>query len=220
MTERIRVLIADDHAVVRKGLAAMIEAEADMELVGEAEDGFEVVQRAGELAPDVILMDIVMPRKDGVEAIEEIKETNPAAHILVVTSFSEDEKVFPAIKAGAQGYLLKDSSPEDLVHAIREISRGETSLHPTIARKLIMQLKQEKKRGKTVTERPLTDRELEVLSLIARGLSNQEIANQLFLSEATVRFHVSNILNKLHLANRTQAVLYALREGLAKLDEE
>lgn len=219
MSDRIRVLIADDHAVVRKGLAAMIEAEMDMELVGEAANGVEVVQMVNELNPDVILIDIVMPLMNGVDAIKEIKRDDPKAKILVVTSFAEDDKVFPAIKAGALGYLLKDSTPEELVNAIREINRGEASLHPAIARKLIIELKQDKIQEKKVSEQSLTERELEVLSLIARGLSNQDIADQLFVSETTIRFHVSNILNKLHLANRTQAVLYALRQGLAKLED-
>jgi len=219
MSENIRILVVDDHAVVRKGLAAMIEVEPDLELVGEAADGVEAVQKAQQLTPDVILMDLVMPRKDGIKAIIEIKEQNPQARILVITSFAEDDKVFPAIKAGALGYLLKDSSPEELVQAIREIHKGEASLHPTIARKLINELKQETKPRAEGTGQSLTEREVDVLGLIARGMSNQDIAKQLFVSETTVRFHVSNILSKLHLANRTQAVLYALKEGLAKLED-
>ena len=219
MPETIQILVVDDHAVVRKGLAAIIEAETDLELIGEAADGIEAVNLAAELHPDVILMDLVMPNKNGIDAIIEIKDQNPDAHILVITSFAEDDKVFPAIKAGALGYLLKDSSPDELVHAIHEIHRGEASLHPMIARKLIHELKQDKNKEIEESSQPLTEREIEVLGLIARGLPNQEIAGKLFVSETTIRFHVSNILSKLHLANRTQAVLYALREGLAKLDE-
>jgi NarL family two-component system response regulator LiaR len=161
---------------------------------------------------------MVMPRMGGLEAISEIKRENPEARILVLTSFAEDDKVFPAIKTGALGYLLKDSSPQQLLAAIREVGRGESSLHPTIARKLIRELSQPS--DLPPAEEPLTEREVEVLRLVAQGLSNQEISESLFISDRTVRNHVSNILGKLHLANRTQAALYALREGLAKLDAE
>lgn len=216
MTETIRILIADDHAIVREGLRALIDTKPDMELVGEAADGVEAVLKARSLQPDVILLDLVMPRKDGIEAIGEIKRENPEARILVLTSFAEDEKVFPAIQAGALGYLLKDSSPQELLKAIREVYRGESSLHPAIARKLIRELNRPS--DLPAIEEPLTEREVEVLILVARGLSNQEIAERLVVSERTVRTHVSNILGKLHLANRTQAALYAVREGLAGLD--
>jgi NarL family two-component system response regulator LiaR len=216
MTETIRILIADDHAIVREGLRALIDTKPDMELVGEAADGAEAVLKAHSLQPDVILLDLVMPRKDGIEAIGEIKRENPKAHILVLTSFAEDEKVFSAIKAGALGYLLKDSSPQELLQAIHEVNRGESSLHPTIARKLIRELNRPS--NLPAAEEPLTEREVEVLSLVARGLSNQEIAERLVVSERTVRTHVSNILGKLHLANRTQAALYAVREGLISPD--
>jgi NarL family two-component system response regulator LiaR len=212
----IRILIADDHPVVRRGLTSLINIKPGMELVGEAADGVEAVEQAQALQPDVILLDLMMPRKDGLEAIREIKQANPDARILVVTSFAEDEKVFPAIKAGALGYLLKDSPPELLLQAIYDVYRGESSLHPTIARKLIRELNQPP--DLPPTEEPLSKRELEVLRLVARGLSNQEIAATLIVSEGTVRVHVSNILTKLHLANRTQAALYALQEGLASLD--
>ncbi len=216
MTESIRILIADDHAVVREGLRALITTEPGMEVVGEARDGIEAVLKARSLQPDVVLLDLVMPRQDGIEAIGHIKRENPEARILVLTSFSEDDKVFAAIKAGALGYLLKDSSPQELLQAIHDVDRGESSLHPAIARKLIQELSRPS--DLPPAEEPLTEREVEVLGLVAQGLSNQEIAEQLVISEPTVRTHVSNILGKLHLANRTQAALYALREGLARLD--
>jgi len=217
MVESIRILIADDHAVVREGLRALIEVEPGMELVGEAADGIEAVQKARSLHPDVILLDLVMPRMGGIEAIGEIKAQDPGARILVVTSFAEDDKVFPAIKAGALGYLLKDSTPRELIRAILDVYQSEPTMHPTIARKLMRELQRPSELPPT--EEPLSERELEVLSLVARGLSNQDIGEKLFISERTVRSHVSNILSKLHLANRTQAALYALREGLARLDE-
>jgi NarL family two-component system response regulator LiaR len=187
-----------------------------MEVVAEADDGVQAVLKAHAFKPDVILMDMVMPRKDGLEAIIEIKQDDPDAHILVLTSFSEDDKVFPAIKAGALGYLLKNTSPQQLLTAIRDVHNGEPSMSPDIANKLIRELRRESSLPLTVE--PLTERELEVLSLVAKGMTNQEIADKLFIGEGTVRTHVSNILTKLHLANRTQAALYALREGLAPLD--
>lgn len=216
MSESIRILIADDHAVVREGLRAVIAAEPGMELVGEAKDGIEAVLKARSLQPDVILLDLVMPGQDGVEAIGQIMGENPDARILVVTGFGDDEKLFAAIKAGALGYLLKDASPQILLQAISDVNRGESSLHPAVARKLIQELNRSSRLSPA--EEPLTEREVEVLSLVARGLFNQEIAEKLVIGERTVRNHVSNILGKLHLANRTQAALYALREGLAELD--
>jgi len=217
MTENIHILIADDHAIVREGLRTLIDAKPGMELVGEARDGVEAVTMASALHPDVILMDMVMPRKDGLAAIKDIIQENSEARILVLTSFDDDDRVFSAIKAGALGYLLKDSSPQQLLEAIRDVYHGRSSLHPTIALKVIRELNQPS--DLPPTEEPLTEREAETLRLIAQGLSNQDIAEQLTISERTVGKHVSNILDKLHLANRTQAALYALRHGLASLDD-
>jgi len=217
MNEKIRILIADDHAIVREGLRALIGTEPGLELVGEASDGIEAVIKSRTLKPDIILLDMMMPRKDGLGAIDEIIKENPNARILVLTSFAEDDKVFPAIKAGALGYLLKDSSPHELLQAIRNVHQGEASLHPTIARKLIRELNQPP--VLPPTSDPLTERELDVLRHVAQGLSNDDIAEKLVVSERTVRTHVSHILDKLHLANRTQMALYAVREGLARLDE-
>jgi NarL family two-component system response regulator LiaR len=212
----IRILVTDDHAVVREGLRALIGTEPGMELAGEAADGAEAVAKVRSLHPDVILLDLVMPRMGGLEAIAAIKQDDPDARILVLTSFDEDEKVFQAIKSGALGYLLKDASPHELLRAIREVHRGEPSMQPTIAHKVMREL--HRTSNLPPTEEPLTAREVEVLKLVAEGLSNQEIADRLVISERTVRTQVSNILSKLYLANRTQAALYALREGLASLD--
>ena len=218
MSETIRLLIADDHAIVREGLRALIATEPGLELVGEASDGVQAVDKALALKPDVILLDMMMPRKDGLGAIQDIIHEDPNARILVLTSFAEDDKVFPAIKAGALGYLLKDSSPQELLQAIRNVHQGEASLHPTIARKLMRELNQPPSLPPTTD--PLTEREVEVLQLVAQGLSNDDIAEKLVLSERTVRTHVSHILDKLHLANRTQMALYAVREGIAKLHND
>jgi NarL family two-component system response regulator LiaR len=218
MTQKIRILICDDHAVVREGLRALIATESDIEIVGEASDGEKAIAAFRALRPDVALLDMVMPRMDGLNAIQTIKSEFPDANILVLTSFAEDDMVFPAIKSGALGYLLKDTSPEELIRAIRDVSRGEASLHPSIARRLIQELSQPT--TLPPTPEPLTERELGVLKLVAKGYSNEEIAEALVVSERTARGHVSSILNKLHLANRTQAALYALREGLATLDQD
>jgi NarL family two-component system response regulator LiaR len=188
-------------------------------VVGEAENGLAAIDQLERLKPDVVLMDLEMPEMDGIEAIRRITAEQAKTRILVLTSFATDDKVFPAIKSGALGYLLKDSSPEELVQAVRQVYRGESSLHPTIARKVLQELSRPPQPRQTPTTEPLTEREVEVLRLVARGLNNQRIADQLVISEATVRTHVSNILSKLHLASRTQAALYALQTGLASLDD-
>ncbi len=217
MSERIRVLLADDHAIVRRGIRALMATEPNLEVVGEAENGRVAVEEAKRVRPDVVLMDLEMPEMDGIEATRRIMAEQPEAKVVVLTSFATDEKVFPAIKAGAKGYLLKDAGPQDLVEAIHQVQRGEASLHPKIARMLLREVSQPPEGPRT--REPLSEREVEVLKLVAKGHRNQEIADSLVISEATVRTHVSNILGKLHLASRTQAALYALREGLASLDE-
>ena len=218
MSQAIRVLIVDDHTIVRKGIRALLAEIEGIEVVGEADNGQEAIAQAETLHPDVILMDLAMPKMDGIEATRQIRASQPESRILVMTSFAADDKVFPAIKAGALGYLLKESAPEDLVQAIRQIHRGESSLHPTVARRVLQEIMHPPDRPPTPN--PLTAREAEVLNLVAQGLSNQDIARKLNISDPTVRTHVSNIMSKLHLATRIQAALYALREGLVSLGAE
>ena len=212
----IRVLIVDDHAFVRKGVRAFLDEVEDIEVAGEADNGEEAVAQSKALQPDVILMDLVMPHMDGVETISRITAQQENVRVIVLTSFATDDKIFPAIKSGAMGYILKDSEPEELVKAIRQVNLGEASLAPSIARKVLQEISRPSK--KPLTPDPLTEREEEVLRLVAKGLSNQEIAAQMVIAEVTVRTHVSHILSKLQLANRVQATLYALREGLASLN--
>ncbi|OGO36042.1 MAG: DNA-binding response regulator [Chloroflexi bacterium RBG_16_57_11] len=212
----ICILIVDDHTVVRDGLKALISAEPGMKVIGEAGDGLEAVSKAKDLQPDVILLDLVMPRMDGVQASLEIKKAYSPARILVLTSFSEDHMVVSAIRAGAIGYLVKDTSSEDLLQAIRDTYRNQPVLGPEIARKLMEEIQGGESQAGSVAS--LTEREVEILQQMALGLTNQEIADVLVLSERTVRTHVTNILAKLGLSNRTQAVLYALRAGIAHID--
>ncbi len=213
----IRILIADDHAIVRKGIRALLATERDLQVIGEAGDGAEALAQAQALCPDVILMDLVMPKLDGIEATRQITAHQPGVHILVLTSFAADDKVFPAIKAGALGYLLKDSGPDELIQAIRQVHQGQPSLEPSIARKVLTELSHPPRAP--LTPEPLTERELAVLRLVAQGKNNKDIGEQLVISEMTVRTHVSNILSKLHVASRTQAALYALKEGIASLED-
>jgi NarL family two-component system response regulator LiaR len=208
----IKVLIVDDHGVVREGLRAYLELEPDIEVVGEARDGQEGVRRTQELHPDVVLMDLVMPNMDGIDATTRIKQQQPSTHVIVLTSFLDDDRVVPAIKAGATSYLLKDVAAGDLARAIRAARAGQAQLHPEVAKRLMQQV--------TTPRKPeagaqLTDREREVLRLLAEGRSNKEIARSLVVSERTVKGHVSNILGKLGLQDRTQAALFAVRNGLA-----
>lgn len=215
MTDSIRVLIVDDHTVVRDGLQALLSVEPGMEVVGSASDGSEAVRLAQELRPDVILLDLVMPRMDGVQAIIEIKRNNPAARILVLTSFAENHQVFSAIKSGAMGYIMKDTSADELIHAIQDTYHDKPVLQPEIARKLMRDIQNPV--PQTQIENTLTDREMEILRQVALGKTNQEIADELVVSERTVRTHITNILAKLRLSNRTQLALYALREGIAHM---
>ena len=238
MKKPIRILLVDDHAIVRDGIRSLLKTQPDIEVVGEADNGQAAVSMVGNLEPDIVLMDLVMPGMDGIEAIRRIVDSRPGSRILVLTSFSAEDKVFPAIKAGAMGYLLKDCDSEELVRAILQVHRGESSLHPRIARMLLQEMAAP--RGEGISrppprqERPtadppwtglaasqdrLTERELAVLKLVAHGKSNREIADELVVAEGTVRTHVSNILSKLHLVSRTQATLFALREGLTSLDD-
>jgi NarL family two-component system response regulator LiaR len=216
MAESIKILIADDHAIVRTGLSALIEVEPDLELVGQASNGREAADKFHALKPDMVLMDLVMPVMGGIEAIQEIIAMDANARIMVLTSFAEDEQVIQAIKAGALGYILKDSSPDELVEGIREVSRGEPYLHSSFTRVLMKDVSSSGGEEDSDKE-ALSDRELDVLILLAQGLSNQDIADQLTVSVATVRFHVTNIFNKLQVENRTQAALHAIREGLVKI---
>lgn len=213
MNRNIRVLVVDDHRLVRKGVISLLHTAPEIEVVGEAENGELAVAEAIALQPDVVLLDLSMPVADGLTAIPALKKLKPAPSILVLTSFSEDERVFAAVRAGALGYVLKDCSPEQLVEAIKSVSRGQPSLSSDVAQKLVRQVH----RSSTPSIRPiepLSDRELEVLKLVAAGLSNSDIAERLAISERTVGAHISRILDKLGVANRTQAALYAMREGL------
>lgn len=215
--EPISVLIVDDHAVVRRGLRAFLESEEDIEVVAEAAEGAEAVEKVQELLPDVVLMDLVMPGVDGIAATRLICEISPSCRVLVLTSFSEDDKVFPSIKAGAMGYLLKDVPAEDLGNAIRSVARGAFLLDPHIASKVLDEFATIHQETASLTR--LTPREIEVLTLIARGRSNKEIAYDLSISVKTVKTHVSNILSKLHMMDRTQAAIYAVRQGLVPPEE-
>ena len=217
-TQMIRVLIVDDHTIVRKGIKALLAETADIQVIAEANNGLEAVRLVKELQPDVILMDLLMPKMDGIEATRLITTEQPQMRVLVLTSFVGDEKIFPAIKAGALGYLLKDSEPSELIRSINKVYRGEPSLHSSIARKMMKEILDAP--AAKPTPDPLTAREVEVLQLVAKGLSNEDIAAQLVVSEVTVRTHISHLLAKLHLANRVQATLYALREGISSLGEE
>ena len=215
MPDPITVLLVDDHAMVRQGVKAFFVTQPDISVVAEAGSGEEALKLAAQFVPDVILMDLIMPNMDGVEATRRVKQVSPRSQIIVLTSYHEDENIFPALKAGALSYILKDLSADELASAVRKASVGEAVLHPRVATRVIKEL--QGKRGETLNPfTELSERELEVLKLIADGMSNAEMAARLVLSEKTVKGHVSNILSKLQLADRTQAAVYAWREGIVR----
>lgn len=213
----ITVLIVDDHALVRQGVRSYFETQPDLDVVGEAETGEDAVSLAAERVPDVVLMDLIMPAMDGVEATRRVREVSPRSQVVVLTSYHEDVHIFPAIKAGALSYLLKDLDPAELADAVRAAARGEAVLHPSVASRMMREMRGRADEDARNPYTALTDRELDVLRLIAEeGLSNAEIAEDLVITEKTVKGHVSNILSKLHLANRTQAAIYAWQQGVVR----
>jgi NarL family two-component system response regulator LiaR len=217
MTNPITVLIVDDHAVVRQGVRASLDAREEFAVVGEAESGAEAVRRVADVVPDVVLMDLLMPDMDGVEATRQIKRLSPRTQVVVLTSHHDDDHIFPALRAGAISYLLKSVKMDELAEAVRRAAQGEATLHPRVAARVIQELQGAK--GDRDTLNPfaeLTDRELEILKLIATGMTNHEMTTHLVISEHTVKGHVSNILSKLHLADRTQAAVFAWREGVVR----
>jgi two-component system, NarL family, response regulator LiaR len=218
LSRKISILIVDDHEVVRQGLRAYLDAQPDFKVVGEASSGEDAVRLASEYLPDVVLMDLVMSGMGGVQATRRVKDATPRTQIVVLTSYHQDEFIFPALQAGAISYVLKDVGMDDLVDAIRKAAQGEAVLHPRVAERVIHEINGAKRAVyNPFTE--LTNREMEILRLIARGLSNSEIADDLVISENTVKGHVSNILSKLHLADRTQAAVFAWEQGLVHRDE-
>jgi NarL family two-component system response regulator LiaR len=217
MVKKITVLLVDDHEVVRQGVHAFLDALPDFDVVGEAESGEAAVRLSAEHVPDVVLMDLLLPGIDGVEATRRVKTVSPRTQVVVLTSYHEDEHIFPALQAGAISYMLKDIKMEELARAIRQAARGEAALHPQVAARVIKEL-HGPRRDELNPYTELTERELEVLKLVADGLSNLQIAEELFISQNTVKGHVSNILSKLHLADRTQAAVYAWKEGIVRRD--
>jgi len=222
MADTIRVLLAEDHVVVREGTRELVDRERDMEVVGEAGDGAEAIELTGELRPDVVIMDISMPKVNGIEATKRIKELHPTTAVLILTAYDNEQYIFALLEAGAAGYLLKNVRRDELIDAIRAVHNGEPVLHPQIARKVVQRFRE--RRGPPAAEEPvrdpLSEREMEVLRLAGKGISNKDIASQLSLSIRTVQAHLGNIFSKLGVGSRTEAVLFALRKGWLTLDEE
>jgi two-component system, NarL family, response regulator LiaR len=212
----IRVLIVDDHPLVRQGIRAFLEAQGDIEVIAEASSGREAIGFAKDLVPDVVLMDLIMPEMDGVETTRRVKEISPRSHIMMLTSYHDDEHIFPALRAGALSYILKDASLEQLAEAIRNTAKGEVTLHPRVAARVIKELHSPKDLSSPNPFTELTEREMNVLKNLAEGLPNADIAEKLSISEYTVKGHVSNILSKLHLSDRTQAAVLAWKQGVMK----
>ena len=217
MSEPITVLLVDDRALVRQGVRAFLETQGDITVVAETGSGEEAVRLAAEHAPDVALVDLIMPGMDGVEATRRITAQSPRTNVVVLTSYHDDEHIFPAIRAGALSYILKEVGPDELADAVRKAAAGEAVLHPRVAARVVREVHGARRDEPNVFHE-LSDRELEVLKLIAEGLSNTEISGRLFISEKTTKSHVSNILSKLHLADRTQAAVYAWRQGVVRRD--
>ena len=218
MTTPISIIIVDDHEVVRNGIRAFLETLPDFQVVGEAASGEEAIRLVADLIPDVVLMDLIMPGMDGIETTREVKKISPRTQVVVLTSYHEDEHIFPALKAGAISYILKDMKMEKLAEALQRAVRNEVTLHPLVAARVLRNLRGESAGEETIYA-DLTDRELDVLKLIANGLSNSQIAAELVISENTVKGHVSNILSKLHLADRTQVAVYAWQKGIVRRKE-
>jgi len=217
MTQAITVILVDDHQMVRQGVRAFLEKQPDISVVGEAASGAEALRLAADLVPDVVLMDLVMPVMDGVETTRRLKQISPGSQVIILTSYHDDEHIFPAIRAGALSYILKDVSSGELAEIVRKAARGEAVMHPHVAARVMQELRGGPRANAQLSSE-LSERELEVLRLIADGLNNTEIAERLVISEHTVKRHVSNILSKLHLADRTQAAVYAWREGVVEKD--
>jgi NarL family two-component system response regulator LiaR len=217
MTQAITVILVDDHQMVRQGVRAFLEKQPDISVVGEAASGAEALRLAADLVPDVVLMDLVMPAMDGVETTRRLKQISPGSQVIILTSYHDDEHIFPAIRAGALSYILKDVSSGELAEIVRKAARGEAVMHPHVAARVMQELRGGPRANAQLSSE-LSERELEVLRLIADGLNNTEIAERLVISEHTVKRHVSNILSKLHLADRTQAAVYAWREGVVEKD--